>query len=65
MWNLKYNTNKLNYKTETDSQTQKTNLWLPESGGDKLGVWDSHIRTNIDGVDNQQSTALETILNIL
>ena len=38
-----------------------------EVGGkrDKLGVWDSHIRTNIYGVDNQQSTALETILNIL
>ena len=25
MWNLKYDTNELIYKTETDSQTQKTN----------------------------------------
>ena len=25
MWNLKYDTNKLIYKTETDSQNQKTN----------------------------------------
>ena len=36
MWNLKYDTNELIYKTETDSQTQKTNLWLPkgkEGGG--------------------------------
>ena len=37
MWNLKKNTNELNYKTETDAQTQKTNLWLPKGkGGDKL-----------------------------
>ena len=28
MWNLKYDTNPLIYKTETDSQ--KTNLWLPK-----------------------------------
>ena len=30
------------YKTETDSQTLKTNLWLPEGKGvweNKLGVW--------------------------
>ena len=29
MWNLKYDTNELVYKTETDSQIQKTNLQLP------------------------------------
>ena len=29
MWNLKYGTNELTYKTETDSQTQRTNVWLP------------------------------------
>ena len=28
MWNLKYDTNELTYETETDSQTQKTNLRL-------------------------------------
>ena len=36
MWNLKYDINELTYKTETDSQTQRTGLWLPkgrESGG--------------------------------
>ena len=30
-------------KTETDSEIQKTNLWLPKGKGggrDKLGVWD-------------------------
>ena len=31
MWNLKkYDTNELIYKTETDSQTSKTNLRLPK-----------------------------------
>ena len=33
MWNLKNNTNELIYKTETDSQTQKTNLRLPKRKG--------------------------------
>ena len=33
MWNLKYDTNEFTYKTETDSQTQKTNLWLPKGKG--------------------------------
>ena len=28
MRNLKYDTNELTYKTETDSQTQRTDLWL-------------------------------------
>ena len=44
MRNLKYDTNELFCKTETESQTQKTNLWLPKGkegeGGNKLGVWD-------------------------
>ena len=44
MWNLKNNTSESTYKTETDSQMQKTNLWLPKGKGrwgrDKLGVWD-------------------------
>ena len=31
MWNLKKkDTNELIYKTEIDSQTWKTNLWLPK-----------------------------------
>ena len=33
MWNLKYGTNELIYKTETDSQTQRTDLWLPRESG--------------------------------
>ena len=33
MWNLKNNTNDSIYKIETDPQTQKTNLWLPDDTG--------------------------------
>ena len=29
MWNLKYDANELIHETETDSQTQRTDLWLP------------------------------------
>ena len=38
----KYDTNELIYKTETDSETQRTDLWLPKGKGgrDKLGGWD-------------------------
>ena len=49
MWNLKKNDkNELIYKTETDSQTSKTNLWLPKGkhGGEgeirSLGLTDTH-----------------------
>ena len=38
MWNLKYDTNEPIHETETDSQTQRTDLWLPDGergqGGD-------------------------------
>ena len=34
MWNLfKNDTNELIYKMELDSQTKKTNLWLPQGKG--------------------------------
>ena len=33
MWNLKYGTNELSYTAETDSQTQRTDLWLPSRRG--------------------------------
>ena len=41
MWNLKYDTNnadELIYKTETDSQTWKTSLWLPKGKGGRRYV---------------------------
>ena len=34
---LKNSTNQLIQKTETDSQTQKTNLWLPKGKGEGEG----------------------------
>ena len=39
MWNLKRkkDTNELIYKTEIDSQAQKTNLWLPKGKGGREG----------------------------
>ena len=33
MWNLKHDTNKLICETKTDSQTERTDLWLPRGGG--------------------------------
>ena len=38
MCNLKYDTNKLIYKTETDSQTQRTDVWLPQGRGGGGGM---------------------------
>ena len=41
MWNIKNDKNELIYRTETDSWTLKTNLWLPKgkgSGRDKRRV---------------------------
>ena len=38
MWNLKYDTNEHIYKTETDSLTQRTNLWLPKGKGGGGGI---------------------------
>ena len=35
MWHLKYDTNEHIY--ETDSQTQKTDLWLPSVGEGRIG----------------------------
>ena len=38
MWNLKYDTNELIYETETDSQTQRTELLLPGGRGREGGM---------------------------
>ena len=63
MWNLKkIDTNELIYKTETDSQTQKTNLWLPKGevgGRDKLEVWDQQKQTAIYKIDKQQGPTVQ------
>ena len=39
MWNLKKkDTNELIYRIESDSQTLKTNLWLPKGTGEGRGM---------------------------
>ena len=38
MWDLKNNPNESIYKTETDSQTWKINLWLPKGKGGWGGI---------------------------
>ena len=38
MWNLKYDTNEPIYETETDLQTQRTDLWLPRGRGSGGGM---------------------------
>ena len=38
MWNLTNYTNEPIYKTETDSQTQKRNLWLHKRKGKRGGI---------------------------
>jgi hypothetical protein len=37
-WNLKYDKNELIYKAETDSETWKTNLWLPKGRRGGRGI---------------------------
>ena len=47
-WNLKYDTNEFIYETETDSQTQRTELWLQRRRGmeerqiESLGLADAN-----------------------
>ena len=56
MWNVKYDTNETNFKTETDSQTQRTDLRLPKGGRwEKSGVqvWDQQMKTIIQSMDKQ------------
>ena len=56
MWNFKNDTNELIYKTETDSQIQKTNLLLPQGKGTGiLGVWDQHKHAAAAATKSRQS----------
>ena len=67
MWNLKYDTNELIY--ETDSQTQRTDMWLPREGWERdgMGVWYQQMQTIIYRMNKQQgpTVAQGIILNIL
>ena len=39
-WNVKYGTSEPTYKTETDSQTWRTHLWLPRGRSDGGKDWE-------------------------
>ena len=41
IWNLKYGRNGPTYKTETDSQTWRTDLWFPTGRWDEVGWTES------------------------
>ena len=50
------------YKTETDSQIQRTNCWLPAKKGegrDGQGVWDGHVHTAIFKMDSTQGPTVQ------
>ena len=56
MWNLKRNDTVNLLTKQKDSQTQRTNLWLPGRrmrGRDIQGIWDGHIHNAIFKMDNQ------------
>ena len=43
-WNLKYDTSELIYEAETDSQTQRTDQWLPRGRRSGRGVnWEFEV----------------------
>ena len=58
MWNLNYDTNELIYETETNSQTQRTDLWLPRMG-ERLGICDQPMQTIIYRMDRQQGPIVQ------
>ena len=61
MCNLEMDKNDLIYKTEVDSQTQKTTYgYQREWGREKLGVWNEHIHTTIYKIDKQKGTTNST-----
>ena len=44
MWNLKYDTEEPIHETETDSQTERTALWLPRGRGGGRGMeWEAGV----------------------
>ena len=56
MWNLKYGTNGPIYKIETDSQTQRTDVWLPSGGMDReFGVSRCKL-LHLEWISNEEGT---------
>ena len=69
MWNLKYDTDELIYKTEAHSQKHKIQGQQRRKWGiDKLGTWDQQVHITIYKIDKYQGPTLKpqgTIFNIL
>ena len=71
MWNLKYGINEPIYKTETDSEMWRTDLWLPGRRGGGRGMrWESGFgRCKLLNVEWKSNKVLMysmgTIFNIL
>ena len=66
IWHLKCDTNEHIYETETDSQTQRTDLWLPGlvwvggcGGKEGLGVWEQQMQTVIYRMNKQQGPTVQ------
>ena len=62
MWNLNYDTNEFIYETETDSQKQRTDLWLPRGRWVRegwVGSWGQQIQTSIYRLDKQQGPTIQ------
>ena len=61
MWDLKYDTDELMYKIETDSR-QRIDLLLPRGGGwwrrDGLEISDWQIETSLYRMDKQQGLTI-------
>ena len=62
MWNLKYDANEPIYEAETDSQTQRTDLWLPRwgGGGGWTGSLGQQMQTIIYRMNKQQGPMYST-----
>ena len=57
MWNLKYSTGQPTYRTETNSQTWSTDLWLPKEWGRSGMDWEFGISRckllHLEGISNE------------
>ena len=57
MWTPKYDANKFIFKTETDSQTYRTDLWLPKGKGSGGGKnWEFGLAEANYYIENGQTT---------
>ena len=56
MWNIKYDTNELIYKTEKDSHVEKTRLWLPKEKRGRRENWELDMNRCTLLINNKNQT---------